>query len=162
MPVTLSFLGSEWLSSSQSEYTPLIGFSQGSIMPSNIMKHTTGDNYFGHFGWRIAKAPSALLFSLKIYQLLFLLSEPVYVREGCRGISSRLSRHTSRSATTSNNSLDWSPKRFHPIFSMYSAHRVHGRPTGLFPFTFASKAYLGSLSWGILLTWKLRPFNSEK
>jgi len=81
-----------------------------------------------------------------IYNLL-LLSEPAYVREGCGVSSLRLSRHTSCSATTANISLSWSPKRFHPRSSMLSYQRVRGRPTGLFPFAFASKAFLGNLSW---------------
>jgi len=49
---------------------------------------------------------------------VLLLSEPARVREGYGGSSSRLSRHTSRSATTFNISLGWSPKRFHPRSSM--------------------------------------------
>ena len=74
-------------------------------------------------------------------------------REGCEGSSSRLSRHTSRSSITSIISLGRSPKWFHPRFSMWSVHLDLGRPTGLLPFALASKACLGSLSWGILLTW---------
>jgi len=49
-----------------------------------------------------------------LYLKDLLLSAPAHVREGCGGNSSRLSRHTSRSATTSNISRGWSPKRFHP------------------------------------------------
>jgi len=41
-----------------------------------------------------------------------------HVREGCGGSSPKLSCYTSRSATTSNMSLGWSPKRFHSRSSM--------------------------------------------
>jgi len=47
-----------------------------------------------------------------------LLSVPAHVRESCRGSSSWLSRHTSRSTTTANILHGWSPKRFHPRSSM--------------------------------------------
>jgi len=45
------------------------------------------------------------VFIINVNYLLLLLSEPAHVHEGCAGSSSRLSRHTSRSATTSNISL---------------------------------------------------------
>ena len=46
-----------------------------------------------------------------------LLHCPLF-REGCRGSSSRLSRHTSRSSITSIISLGRSPKQFHSRSSM--------------------------------------------
>jgi len=46
-----------------------------------------------------------------VLDLLLLLLEPAHVREICGGSSSRLSRHLSRSATTSNFSLGWRPNR---------------------------------------------------
>ena len=58
---------------------------------------------------------SCLLYFIAITALLFSL--PLF-REGCRGSSSRLSRHTSRSSINSIISLGRSPKRFHPRSSM--------------------------------------------
>jgi len=65
----------------------------------------------------------------------FSFLELAHFSEGCGGSSSRLSCLTSLSATTPN--------------ILQISKRVCGRPTGLFPFTFASKACLGSLFWGI-------------
>jgi len=70
-------------------------------------------------------------------------------RPWVRDSSSTLNRHTSRSATISIISLGWSPKRFHPRFSMFF---VIPSVFAVVPYAF-SLLLLGNLSWGILLTW---------
>ena len=83
-----------------------------------------------------------------VYNMLYSFSQFPIFCEGRSGRSTRISLYTASSISQRLN-----PKRFHPKFSMWFNYLSLGRLRGLLLSGIADTAFLGSLFWGILLTW---------
>jgi len=85
------------------------------------------------------------------FLLLFFQSPQLYVRVAGAAAQDWAATHHGPPPTLTFRLVE-APSGF--ILNSSPCQCDRGRPIGrLFPFTFASKACLGSLSWGILLTW---------